>query len=203
MPFDPSQPAEGSDLSSAVMRSQLTGLKALIDAVPVLTDAQVDGVSTVNPGDPALAQVSVVDGTLHFTFALPRGQNGAEGPPGQNGSDGPPGPDGPQGPPFAQAIVDEVTTLNPGEPASVSVTFDGSYVRFTFSIPRGNDGTNGSDGPPGEVSQSTLDAAIATTAQNPASVSSLGLTFSDPPSASELSQVQDKINELLAALQRI
>jgi hypothetical protein len=185
------------------MRSQLTGLKALIDAVPVLTDAQVDGVSTVNPGDPALAQVSVVDGTLHFTFALPRGQNGAEGPPGQNGSDGPPGPDGPQGPPFAQAIVDEVTTLNPGEPASVSVTFDGSYVRFTFSIPRGNDGSNGADGTPGEVPTAQLDAAIATTALNPTAIQPLAINFSDPPTAAELTQAQDRFNELLAALQRM
>ncbi|MBE2283893.1 MAG: collagen-like protein [Prosthecobacter sp.] len=200
--FDPAQPAEASDLSSAVMRSQLTSLKALIDAIITVTDAQVDGVSTVNPGDPALAQVSVVDHTLHFTFALPRGQNGAEGPPGQNGSDGAAGPEGPQGPPFAQAIVDDVTTLDPGEPASASVSFDGSYVRFTFSIPRGNDGNNGADGSPGEVSQSTLDAAMAATALNPAGVSPLSLTFSDPPTATELSQVQDKFNELLTALQR-
>jgi hypothetical protein len=34
MPFDPNQPAENSPLSSAVMRSQLTSLKTLIDAVP-------------------------------------------------------------------------------------------------------------------------------------------------------------------------
>ena len=34
MAFDPNQPAQGSPLSSAVMRAQLTGLKDLIDAVP-------------------------------------------------------------------------------------------------------------------------------------------------------------------------
>ncbi len=34
MPFDPAKPADHSPLSSAEMRSQFTGLNALIDAVP-------------------------------------------------------------------------------------------------------------------------------------------------------------------------
>lgn len=37
--FDPAQPAEGSPLQSAVMRSQLTSLKALIDAILTVTSA--------------------------------------------------------------------------------------------------------------------------------------------------------------------
>ncbi len=43
MPFDPNLPATGSPLASAVMRSQLTSLKALIDAVPAgeVTNAQL------------------------------------------------------------------------------------------------------------------------------------------------------------------
>ncbi|MBE2284802.1 MAG: hypothetical protein IAE77_15185, partial [Prosthecobacter sp.] len=52
-------------------------------------------------------------------------------------------------------MVDAVNTLDPGQPATVGVIFDGSNVRFTFRIPRGNDGSNGSDGsqgPPGEIS---------------------------------------------------
>ncbi len=41
--FDPNLPANGSPLVSAEMRSQLTGLKALIDAVPAgeVTNAQL------------------------------------------------------------------------------------------------------------------------------------------------------------------
>jgi hypothetical protein len=34
MPFNPDLPANGSEVTSAELRSQLTGLKALIDAIP-------------------------------------------------------------------------------------------------------------------------------------------------------------------------
>ncbi len=53
---------------------------------------------------------------------------------------------GQQGPPFANAIIDAVNTLNPGESATVSVSFDGSNVRFNFGIPRGTDGGQGQQG---------------------------------------------------------
>src|ERR1051325_3734363 len=111
MAYDPNLPANGSPNSSAQMRSQLQGLKALIDAILTVIAAQVDGVNTVNPGDPANASVTVIGDTLHFTFDVPRGNDG--------------GP-GPQGPPFADAVVDGVTTLDPGNPASVTVSFDGT-----------------------------------------------------------------------------
>lgn len=195
--FDPAQPANNSALSSAVMRSQLTSLKALIDAISAITQAQVDSVSTLNPGDPATATASIIGDSVHFTFAIPQGQPGSNG---SNGSDGPPGPPGPQGPPFASAVVDGVTTLPAGDPASVSVSFDGSLVHFTFSIPQGQ------SGPPGEVTMAQMDTAIAaavsTTARNPTSISPLAITFTDPPTAAELTQVQDKINALLGALTR-
>lgn len=88
MPFDPSLPATDSSLSSAVMRSQLTGLKSLIDALQTITQAQVDGVTVVPPIDPASVTVSVVGDTLHFSFAIPQGFPGANGP---EGPVGPPG----------------------------------------------------------------------------------------------------------------
>ena len=88
MPFDPALPATGSPLSSAVMRDQLTGLKSLIDALQTLTQAQIDGVTTVAPGESAAVTVSVVGDTLHFTFAIPQGF------PGSDGQEGPPGPPG-------------------------------------------------------------------------------------------------------------
>ena len=75
-PFDPDQPANQSALSSQVMRSQLTGLKSLIDDVLTLNAAQIDGVTTLPAGDPAEASVSVVGNTLHFTFAIPQGSQG-------------------------------------------------------------------------------------------------------------------------------
>ena len=194
--FDPSQPAEGSPLQSAVMRNQLTSLKALIDLLVSFTQAQVDGTITLNPGDPATASVTP-DGTmLRFSFGIPKGNDGAQG---QAGNDGAPGQPGAQGPPFAQAIVDAVTTLNPGESAWVTVSFDGTHVHFTFGIPRGAEGVQG---PPGEVTNAQLSAAIATTAQNPSSVSALSQTADGTYNQGQMQQVMDKIDELLSATKR-
>ena len=79
MPFDPTKPANNSPNSSAEMRSQLTGLKALIDGILTITSAQVDGVNTAPPGNPANVSLSVIGNTLHFTFDLPQGEVGPTG----------------------------------------------------------------------------------------------------------------------------
>ena len=79
MSFDPTKPANNSPNSSAEMRSQLTGLKALIDAILTITSAQVDGVNSVPPGNPANVSLSVIGNALHFTFDLPQGEVGPTG----------------------------------------------------------------------------------------------------------------------------
>jgi hypothetical protein len=75
MPYDPLKPASGTPLSSAEMRSQFTGLKALLDAAAV-TLAQVGSTSTLSPGQPATVDVILSNGTLIFTFGIPQGQAG-------------------------------------------------------------------------------------------------------------------------------
>jgi hypothetical protein len=197
MSFDPNLPQEGTPLDAVQMRSQLNGLKAIIDAILTLTAAQVDGVNTVEPGTPANASVSVTGNTLHFTFDIPRGNDGIQGQPGTNGNDGGPGPQGAQGPPFANAIVDAVNTLNPGEPATVSVSFDGSNVRFTIGIPRGSDGATGATGQPGEVSFNDLSNAISGTSANTNNVSTLDNAPSDPPTFADYEALRAKVNELI------
>ena len=163
---------------------------------PPFAQAVVDAVNTVNPGDPAAVGVSFDGTNVRFTFDIPRGNDGSQGPAGNDGGQGPPGNDGAQGPPFAQAIVDSVTTLDPGNPATVGVSFDGSNVRFTFGIPRGNDGSNGSDGsqgPPGEISQAQLDSAISGTSANTNGVSTLDTGFADP----DMEAMRQKLNEMI------
>jgi hypothetical protein len=153
--FDPTLPAQGSPNSSAVMRSQLNGLKALIDAVSGVTSAQVDAVNTLPAGSPASVMVSVSGGVLHLSFDLPQGNDGPPGANGSNGSDGAQGPPGNDGAPFTNFMVDGVSTLNPGDNATVQANYDGSAVRLSFGIPRGYQGdagppgSNGIDGPPG------------------------------------------------------
>jgi hypothetical protein len=251
MSYDPNLPQAGTEIDAVQMRSQLNGLKDLIDAVPALTAAQVDSTSTLPQGSPANASVNVIGNTLHFTFeipqgqegavgpvgppfaqavvdsvttlnpadaatvgvsfdgsnvrfnfAIPRGNDGSQGPQGGSGSDGGQGPQGIQGPPFAQAVVDSVTTLNPGDAATVGVSFDGSNVRFNFAIPRGNDGnngangndgSNGSDGAPGEVTSVQLSSAISGTSNNTNGVSTLDSGFAD----ADLEALRQKLNEMI------
>jgi len=100
--FDPNVPATNAEATSAMFRGQFNGLKDLIDAIQTIKAAQADALNTVEPSDPAVVTLNVVDGTLHFSFDLPRGYDGN---------------DGAQGLPFAQAVVDGVNTLEPWESA--------------------------------------------------------------------------------------
>jgi hypothetical protein len=172
---------------------------------PPFSQAVVDSVTTLNPGDAATVGVTFDGTNVRFTFGIPRGNDGSQGQPGNNGSDGGQGPQGIQGPPFAQAIVDGVTTLDPGQQATVQTSFDGSNVRFTFGIPRGSDGSNGSDGsqgPPGEISQAQLNSAISGTSNNSNGVGTLGQGASGGYDQNQMQNVLDKIDELINALRR-
>ncbi|MCB1212196.1 MAG: hypothetical protein KDK97_22930, partial [Verrucomicrobiales bacterium] len=160
MPYDPNFPPTNAELTSPAFRDQFQGLKTLIDAIPSITNAQVDSITTLNPGDPATVGVSITGGVLHFTFGIPQGAEGAQG------------SDGPQGPAFGNAVVDSVTTVPPGSPASVGTWFDGTDVHFTFELPQGDPGEQG---PAGEVSQGDLENAINyQTSNNTNAVSTIG-----------------------------
>ena len=196
MPFDPALPVNGSPLVSAEMRSQLNGLKDLIDALTAINAAQVDGVTTVEPHTPATVAANFDGNAVRLQFSVPRGFTGSDG---QTGSAGP------QGPAFASALIDGVTTLNPGENATVVVSFDGSNVHFQFGVPRGfpgNDGGAGPQGQPGEVTNMQLNSAIGGTSSNSNAVSTLGMTVSDPPIQSQVQTIADKLDELILALRR-
>ena len=84
-------------------------------------------------------------------------------------------------------MVDSVTTLNPGDAATVQTSFDGSNVHFTFGVPRGNDGT------PGEVTTAQLSSAIDGTSNNTNGVSTLDSGFADP----DLEALRLKLNEMI------
>ncbi len=206
MPYDPNIPADHADhadLTGVMFRGQFQGLKALIDAVSGVTGAEVDSVTTLPSGSQATVNVSVAGTVLHLSFGIPEGMQGEQGTQGQTGQNG---QDGAQGPPFANAIVDGVNTLNPGEPATVDLIFDGTNVRFTFGIPQGAVGATGDQGPGGEISQVDLSNAITDvlvqTSDNSNGVSTLGLAVSDPPSQGEMQQIADKLDELITALRR-
>ena len=109
---------------------------------------------------------------------------------------GPAGPAGPVGPAFSSIQIGSVTTGTPGSPAGAQVNVFGSNVELSFTIPAGDTGT------PGEVSNATLAGEISGTARNPNTVAPLPFTVSNPPTQAELQAVVDKLNELIASLQR-
>ena len=200
--FDPTLPLENTPADAAQMRDQLNGLKALIDSMLTITNAQVDGVTTLDPGLPASVNVNATGNTLHLSFEIPRGSEGQPGLTGEPGA---------QGAPFAQALVDGVTTLDPGTQAVVSVTFDGSNVRFNFGIPRGADGMAGATGPdglpgpqgaPGEVSAADLINAVNTTSANSNAVGTTGFSADTSYNQTQFQTLIDKMDELITALRR-
>jgi hypothetical protein len=125
MPFDPQWPQNGQNIDADRFRGQFSGIIDLINNASGITGVVIDAVNTVDPGTPAAANLSLVGTVLHFSFDLPRGNDGLEGA---------------QGPPFASPVVDAVNTLNPGENATVEASLLGNDVHFTFGIPRGLDG---------------------------------------------------------------
>src|ERR1043166_7861556 len=187
MPFDPNLPTPNTLADANAMRAQLNGLNDKIDAIPGITAAVVDSVTTVGPGQPAMVTVSVIGTVLHLILTLPEGQPGLPGAPGL------------QGPPFANVVIDSITTLDPGATASVSVYFDGTLVHLSFGIPRGAQGEQGIQGPPGEVTVTAMNGAIASaiagTANNTNAVATLDTALADPASEA----LRQKINELILA----
>jgi hypothetical protein len=83
--FDPTYPPTNALIESAPLRGQFNSLKALIDAMASVNAAVVDGVTTLPPGDPATVTLNVVANTLHFTFGIPQGNDGQQGPQGLPG----------------------------------------------------------------------------------------------------------------------
>lgn len=85
MAYEPDPPLENTKIDAAQMRSQLQGLKELIDLIAPGTQTAVfiDSISVVGPFNPPVASVSLVGTELHFTFSIPRGMDGSNGAPGE------------------------------------------------------------------------------------------------------------------------
>ena len=115
-----------------------------------------------------------------------------------------------QGPPISSGTVDGVSTLNPGEPATVAISFDGATMHFTFGIPRGavgEQGIQGIAGLMGEVSYAALASEIATavagTSNNTNGVPTMDTPFdNDPPTLADMELMRANYNALVTALRR-
>ncbi len=88
MAFDPTIPQNGTDIDAVEIRTQLNGLKALIDAVPAgpagpqgpvgpaLASIQIASVTTGTPGTPAAASVNMNGNNAELSFTIPAGETG-------------------------------------------------------------------------------------------------------------------------------
>ena len=196
MSFDPTKPVEGTEIDAAELRGQFNGLKTLLDAIPS---------GQVGPAGPAGRDGN--DGAIG-----PEGPQGEKGDKGDTGDQGPQGNDGRN----VVGVYDDGSGL-----ASIQMSDGSSYGPFIVASgqqgpqgekgdrgdqgPQGNQGDRGDggpQGPPGEVSTGQLDMAIATTSANSNAIELIALTPSDPPTASDLQAVIDKVNELITALRR-
>ncbi len=108
-------------------------------------------------------------------------------------------------------VIDGVTTLPPGEAATVVASIVAGVLHLSFGIPQGAAGTNGTNGadgaqgpqgPMGAVTPQNLDDAIATTARNPNALGPFTGTFSDPPTQAELVAFAAYVEEMRGDLVR-
>ena len=117
----------------------------------------------------------------------------------------------PTGAGITGAVVESVSTLPPGNPATATVQLVGGELRFTFALPEGatgpagstgSDGQQGPQGPPGEVTQTDLNNAMLNTlsqsSANTNVVAELPFAFGDP----DAEALRTKVNELILALRR-
>lgn len=103
---------------------------------------------TIETGQPANVTVTGDADNLNFNFQIPGGEKGDPGPAGPKGDPGPAGPKGDPGP--VSVTVGTTTTTNAGTSANVSNSGTTENVILDFSIPRGEPGEAGPEGPKGD-----------------------------------------------------
>jgi hypothetical protein len=107
------------------------------------------------------------------------------------------------------AVVDGVTTLPPGDPATVFLSLTGNTMHFTFGIPQGDVGPQGQQGPqgvPGEVTQSDLSNAVLGMLGQSSNISNgvggIAMNLDPDYNQNQMQMVVDKLEELIQALRR-
>jgi hypothetical protein len=175
---------------------------------PPFTNFGIGTVTSLDPGQSATASAGFDGSVVRLSLGIPRGADGLTGSAGQAGTDGAPGATGPA---FTSFMVDSVTTLPSFQVATVTATFDGTFVRFAFGIPQGqqgvngNNGADGSTGPQGPQGIQGLPGPsdLSGTSSNSNGVTALAMVVSDPPTQAQMQAIANKLDELIGALRRV
>lgn len=117
-------------------------LANLWETVKITTNTE-----TIETGKPANVTVTGDADNLNFNFQIPGGEKGDPGPAGPKGDPGPAGPKGDPGP--VSVTVGTTTTTDAGTSANVTNAGTAEEVILNFSIPRGEPGEAGPEGPKG------------------------------------------------------
>jgi len=232
MPYDPNFPTANTLADAVQVRAQFNGLKDLIDAIPGITAAVVDSVTTLGPGEPADVTLSIIGTVLHVSLALPEGQPGQQGTPGGAGADGAaalvavtvPGTNA-VGTGFvsfgfattpvnlgwlagsrlrAAAIADPANWMEGSIVAlgPTEVTLAVDATGGAGSFTGWNLSLAGAQGAPGEVTNAAMDSAIATAIAGTSANTNAIPTLDTPYADPGTEEIRQKLNELILAQRR-
>lgn len=115
---------------------------------------EIGTVETLPADQQATASITGESPAQKLNLGIPQGKQGATGNPGAPGKDGQDG----QTPTLAAG---DVETLEPGQPATASVTGEGPAYQINLGIPRGQTGAQGAPGQDGQDGQDGQTPTIA------------------------------------------
>lgn len=115
---------------------------------------EIGTVETLPADQPATASITGKSPAQKLNLGIPQGKRGATGNPGAPGKDGENGV-------TPTLSAGNVETLEPGQPATASVTGDGPEYQINLGIPRGQTGAQGTPGQDGQDGQDGQTPTIA------------------------------------------
>ena len=116
---------------------------------------EIGTVETLPADQQATASITGKSPAQKLNLGIPRGKQGATGNPGAPGKDGKNGV-------TPTLAAGNVETLEPGQPATASVTGDGPEYQINLGIPRGQTGAQGAPGQDGQDGQDGEDGQTPT-----------------------------------------
>lgn len=131
---------------------------------------EIGTVETLPADQQATASITGESPAQKLNLGIPQGKQGATGNPGAPGKDGV----------TPTLSAGNVETLEPGQPATASVTGDGPAYQINLGIPRGQTGTRGTPGQNGQDGQTPTIAVGTVTTLDPGQDATAEITGKTP-----------------------
>lgn len=171
----------------------LDELDEKIDEAEAATEAVLDltvAAETLEAGLPATVSKSLIDGHWLFTFGLPKGTSGTQGPKGDTGDTGPQGPAGPTGATGPQGPKGDTGATGPqGPTGSQGPKGDtgpqgpqgatGQTGATGATGPQGPQGATGAQGPTGETGDDGVGIASIVKTSTAGLIDTYTITYTD------------------------